>query len=141
MQQFPPVSALLGGAMLGLSAGLLLYTHGRVAGIGGMFGDLLRPDAGRPVRAYFLAGLVIAGVLMAGQWPSHFAGAGVRLPVVAAGGLLVGFGMRRGAGCTSGHGICGISRMSTRSIVATCTFLATGALTVYLTRHLLGGAS
>ncbi len=140
MQHFTPVSALLGGAMLGLSAGLLLYTHGRIAGIGGMFGDLWRADAGRPVRAYFLAGLLLAGVLLAGAWPAHFAGAGVRLPLVAAGGLLVGFGMRRGAGCTSGHGVCGISRLSTRSIVATCTFMATGFLTVYLTRHLWGGA-
>ena len=142
MTEFTPVSALIGGSMIGASAALLAVGANRVAGISGIVGGLLRPSAGdRAWRLAFLIGLP-AGA--AGTW---FLGLG-QMPVVEASnatlvvaGLLVGFGTRLGNGCTSGHGICGTSRGSKRSILATATFMATGALTVFAMRHLIGGLS
>ncbi len=138
--------AIAGGALLGSAAGLLYLLRGRVAGIGGIFGGAIaaRTSDGRDGRAHrlwFLLGLLLAGFAGARLSPASFGAVNAPLVVVGAAGLLVGFGMQRGSGCTSGHGVCGLARLSTRSIVATLTFMVTGALTVFLTHHLLlGGA-
>lgn len=131
---------LLGGALIGLSASLLLLANGRVAGISGVVGSLLAPVRGDIAwRLLFFGGLVTGGLLLARLRPGSFAApaplsaGGVALLVAA--GLLVGLGSRLGNGCTSGHGVCGISRGSVRSIAATLTFMATGVLTVFLARH------
>ncbi|WP_224242807.1 YeeE/YedE family protein [Hyalangium gracile] len=131
---------LLGGALIGLSASLLLWANGRVAGISGIVGSVLAPIRGDVAwRLVFFGGLLTGGLLLVWLRPGAF-GAPASLgssgiALLAAAGLLVGFGSRLGNGCTSGHGICGISRGSVRSIVATLTFMATGALTVFLARH------
>ena len=137
---FTPVSALLGGALIGLAASVFLLTHGKVAGISGLFGGLLNPQTeDGPVRFAFVAGLVLAGVFARMFAPGLFAAMPASRPmlVIAIAGLLVGYGTRIGNGCTSGHGVCGLSRFSIRSLVATITFIATGAVTVAL----FGGAS
>ncbi|QAT88149.1 YeeE/YedE family protein [Corallococcus coralloides] len=133
---------LLGGALIGLSASLLLLANGRVAGISGVVGSLLAPVRGDVAwRVLFLAGLLTGGLLLVWLRPDSFPAptslsAGGAWLLVGA-GLLVGFGSRLGNGCTSGHGVCGISRGSARSIAATLTFMATGVLTVFLVRHVL----
>lgn len=140
MNDFTPLSALAGGALIGLAASLFLFTHGKVAGISGMFGGLLSPQTeDGPVRFAFVAGLVLAGVIARMFAPGAFTAppSSRSLAVIAAAGLLVGVGTRVGNGCTSGHGVCGIARFSVRSIVATVTFIAAGALTVAI----FGGAS
>ncbi len=132
---------LVGGALLGVASSIVLVMHGRVAGIAGIFGGLFLPghDA-RPFRLWFVAGLMVAGAGLAFLSPSFFSLERVPgLGVVCVAGLAVGYGTRLGAGCTSGHGICGLSRLSVRSLVATLTFMATGMLTVLAVR-LLGGA-
>lgn len=140
MSNFTPLSALLGGALIGLSASLLLLTHGRVAGISGILGELVSPGAkDRAWRAAFVAGLLLAGLALFAFRPSFFSESSAPLAVVAVAGLLVGVGTRLGNGCTSGHGVCGLSRLSPRSLVATVTFMLTGGLTVFVTHHLLGG--
>lgn len=140
MNDFTPLSALAGGAIIGLAASLFLLTHGKIAGISGLFGGLLSPstDDG-PVRLAFVAGLLVAGIVAHMVAPGALAlpPASRSLAVVAAAGLLVGIGTRIGNGCTSGHGVCGISRLSRRSIVATVSFITAGAVTVAL----FGGAS
>jgi uncharacterized membrane protein YedE/YeeE len=115
---------------------LVLWAHGRVAGISGIFGGLLRPNPSEAsFRGWFLAGLLLAGLIVRVIWPQAFASTqSTGLATVVAAGLLVGFGTQLGNGCTSGHGVCGISRLSPRSLVATITFIATGALTVLLVR-------
>ena len=138
---FTPASALAGGVLIGLSAALLWILNGRIAGISGIVGQLLRPAAGDARwRLAFVAGLVGGGMLVAALHPASFdlphGGHGTLL----VGGLLVGFGTRLGNGCTSGHGLCGMSRLSPRSIVATVIFMAVGMATVYVVRH-VGGAS
>ncbi len=133
--------SLFGGALIGLSASLLLLTHGRIAGISGLFGGLFLPgyDA-RAFRLWFLVGLVAAGGVLLLVYPPAFAPTGrASLVAVAAAGLLVGVGTRLGGGCTSGHGVCGLSRFSSRSLIATITFMATGMLTVFITHHVVGG--
>jgi uncharacterized protein len=125
------ILALGGGAMIGAASALLLLTHGRIAGISGIVGSLLPPAAAhdRGWRVSFLAGLLVAGVVGSLVAPAAI-GASVRsLPILAVAGLLVGFGTRLGSGCTSGHGVCGLSRWSVRSLVAVATFMATGAIT------------
>jgi uncharacterized protein len=136
---FTPLSALVGGALIGLSAVLLWILNGRVAGISGIVGQLLRPapgDAGW--RLAFSIGLLGGGALIAALHPASFdlphGGHGTLL----VGGLLVGFGTRLGNGCTSGHGLCGMSRLSPRSIVATMVFMACGMATVFVVRHVGG---
>lgn len=131
---------LLGGALIGLSASLLLLANGRVAGISGVVGSLLAPIRGDVSwRVSFFGGLLAGGLLLLWSRPASYAApsslgtSGVAVLVAA--GLLVGFGSRLGNGCTSGHGVCGISRGSVRSILATLTFMATGILTVFLVRH------
>ena len=125
--------ALAGGAMIGAASALLLISHGRIAGISGVVGSLLPPAArDRGWRIAFLAGLLAAGAIAAVVAPSAV-GASVRsLPAVVVAGLLVGFGTRLGSGCTSGHGVCGLSRLSARSLAAVATFMATGALTALI---------
>ncbi|MEE9927798.1 YeeE/YedE family protein [Microvirgula aerodenitrificans] len=137
---FTPWTALAGGALIGIGAALLVLCNGRIAGISGIAGGLLRPlhgDTGW--RVAFLAGLMLAPWLyrIAAPLPSAVIDAGWPLLIVA--GVLVGFGTRLGSGCTSGHGVCGLSRLSPRSLVATLGFMAAGFATVYVMRHLLAG--
>lgn len=130
-------AALAGGALIGLAASLLLLLNGRVLGITGIVAGL----AGRDVawRALFLCGMILGAVGVVRLVPGSM-DVGVHLRPVAliAGGLLVGFGTRLANGCTSGHGVCGVARLSKRSIVATAVFMSTGALTVFLARHVVG---
>ncbi|MDY7229076.1 YeeE/YedE family protein [Hyalangium rubrum] len=139
----PFITALIGGALIGLSASLLLLFNGRIAGISGIAGGLLStPNRSEWAwRLAFLCGLLGGGLLLRAFWP-HVLGAPIVSGAawVVASGLLVGFGTRLANGCTSGHGVCGISRGAPRSLVATLTFMATGAITVFLVRHVLGGA-
>lgn len=135
---FTPLSALGGGLLIGMSAALLLLFKGRIAGISGIVGGLLqRRKAGDFAwRVAFVLGLVLAPSLYAAfaKLPESHIEAGPVSLVLA--GLLVGFGTRIGSGCTSGHGVCGLSRLSPRSMAATATFMATGFITVFAVRHL-----
>jgi hypothetical protein len=140
MEHFTPISAGIGGILIGLSAAVLWLGIGRIAGISGILGSLLTPHAGDIAwRVAFLAGLVLAPVLYG------FAGGSVPeiiLPsspaTIIVGGLLVGFGTRLGGGCTSGHGVCGLARLSPRSIAATLLFVVSGFATVFVSHHLIG---
>lgn len=136
---FTPWSALAGGALIGLAAALFILANGRIAGISGLLGSLLqRGGEGRGEKALFLLGLLLAPLL----WGAFHALPPIRFETGAPGlvlaGLLVGLGTRYGSGCTSGHGVCGISRLSPRSIVATLCFMVAGFVTVYVLRHVLG---
>jgi len=136
---FTPWSSLAGGVLIGLSAALLILGSGRVAGISGIVGGLLRPGGPDTTwRLAFLGGLLVAPLLwrLFAALPEAQPVAGGGLLVVA--GLLVGIGTRYGSGCTSGHGVCGLSRLSPRSLVATLAFMGAGFATVYVVRHLLG---
>jgi uncharacterized protein len=134
-------NGVIGGALIGLAATLLLWTHGRIAGISGIAGELIAPGAERGWRASFIAGLVVAGVgYQAIAGPVFESLPTSSLPIVVAGGLLVGFGSRLGHGCTSGHGVCGLARGSQRSLVATVTFILAGVVTVWLVRMIRGSA-
>jgi uncharacterized protein len=141
MHNLTPLSGLFGGALIGLAAAGLMALTGRLAGVSGIFGGLLtlRP-ADQAWRIAFVAGLIAAPLLAAL--------AGVALPrppmtsnmaLIIAGGLLVGFGSRMGNGCTSGHGVCGLARLSARSMAATLIFMGTAVITVAIVRHGLGG--
>lgn len=137
---FTPWSSLAGGALIGLAALLLLHTNGRIAGISGIVGGLLRPATqDRGWRIAFILGMFIAPTVwaLAGNLPAMVIDADLPLLIVA--GLVVGISTRYGAGCTSGHGVCGISRLSPRSLAATVAFMASGFITVFVVRHLLGG--
>src|SRR5437870_11442828 len=142
MHNFTPFAALSGGILIGLSASAMLLLDGKIAGISGILGGILKPVKADTVwRICFLSGLLAGGLLLRIFLLSAFDFGLVRpfsLLVVA--GLLVGFGTRLGNGCTSGHGVCGVSRLSARSLVATATFIFTGALVVYSLNHLAGGA-
>jgi uncharacterized membrane protein YedE/YeeE len=134
-----PLPALAGGAILGLAASALMLLIGQVAGISGMVTGVLRPIPGQwPWRAAFVLGLFAGGFVWFLIDPSVFGHIPRPLPVVAAAGLIVGYGVTTGGGCTSGHGMCGISRLSRRSIVATCTFMATGIMTAGIWRLVFG---
>jgi uncharacterized protein len=138
LASFTPGSALAGGLLIGLAAALLLWFNGRIAGISGIVGALLRPVRGDVAwRIAFVAGLVAAPLLHAtvAALPVPRIEADTASLVVA--GLLVGVGTRYGSGCTSGHGVCGLSRLSPRSAVATAVFMAAGFATVFVLRHLL----
>lgn len=133
-------NALAGGALIGLAASVLLLANGRVAGISGMVGGVLAPVRGEVHwRLAFLGGLLGAGAIAAALLPDRVGASPRGLPLVALAGLLVGIGTRLGNGCTSGHGVCGVSRRSPRSLVATAVFMATGGLTVLALRVLGGG--
>lgn len=135
---FSPWTALTGGLLIGLAAAMFVLFNGRIAGISGIVGGLLKPQRGDSLwRVLFVAGMLLAPLawLTFAQLPTIQIDAGYPMLIVA--GLIVGISTRYGAGCTSGHGVCGISRLSPRSIVATLTFMGTGFLTVYVVRHLL----
>jgi uncharacterized protein len=138
--EFTPLASAVGGAMIGASAVLLMATHGRIAGISGiavrMFPPYLDKDAAG--RVMFILGLIAAPLLysvVTGGWDPMTIAGGSGLLVLA--GLLVGFGSIWGNGCTSGHGICGLSRLSVRSLVAVATFMATAIITVFIIRHMI----
>jgi uncharacterized membrane protein YedE/YeeE len=139
--EFTPWLSLLGGMMIGASAVMLMATTGRIAGISGLTSRLFASstDGGaRSVSFFFVLGLLLAAplwMLSTGAWPQQWVPD--NLPLMAVAGLLVGFGAVYGNGCTSGHGVCGLSRGSGRSLVATITFMASAFLTVLVTRHLL----
>lgn len=136
--QFTPQTALLGGMLIGLSALMLAWLNGRIAGISAIVGGLIRPVKGDTAwRGAFVLGLLLApwAWQLFGSPPSSQVAASHGTLVLA--GLLVGVGTRLGSGCTSGHGVCGLSRLSGRSLVATLSFMAVGMATVYLIRHLL----
>ncbi len=140
MENFTPASALIGGALIGASAVLLMATHGRIAGISGlMSGSLFAERGDRGWRIAFLAGLIAAPLLYAlvVAPPEFVMEAG--LPLTLAAGALVGFGTRLGAGCTSGHGICGLARLSARSMAAVGVFMLAGMVVATLIRPVLGG--
>lgn len=137
---FTPVTGLIGGVLIGLSASLLLWLNGRIAGISGIVdGALAAPSGESAWRWLFLLGMLGGGAV------EFWLGPGVRgfqtdlpWPVFLLAGGLVGFGTRLGGGCTSGHGVCGLGRLSLRSLAAVLTFMATGTLTVFIVRHVFG---
>ena len=141
MANFTPISAAIGGALIGLSAVLLMLLTGRIAGVSGIFAGLINPQTSdRAWRAAFVAGLIAAPI------SAMLLGYAVPMPrmpgsyvTIVVGGFLVGFGARLGSGCTSGHGICGIARLSPRSIAATGVFMGAAIIVVALTHHVLGG--
>ena len=136
---FTPWSSLAGGMLIGLAAALLILFNGRIAGISGILGGLLPPTRGDSAwRALFLLGLALAPVVWGAVQPLPVLRIEAGHGMLVAAGLLVGIGPRYGSGCTSGHGVCGMARLSPRSVVATCTFVATGFVTVYLLRHVFG---
>jgi uncharacterized membrane protein YedE/YeeE len=141
MDNFTPVSALIGGGMIGLASVVLMLFIGRIAGIAGIVGGLFGSvGSGIGWRLAFVAGLIAGPFvvpLAGGTIPDVIIDA--PLPIVVAAGLLVGFGTRLGSGCTSGHGVCGLARLSPRSLVATLSFMAAGAAVVFVSRHLGGG--
>ncbi|SIP97826.1 MULTISPECIES: YeeE/YedE family protein [unclassified Bosea (in: a-proteobacteria)] len=137
---FTPLASLVGGALIGLSAVMLMLFQGRIAGISGIVSRLLPPErdgqvAGRIAMVLGLVAAPVAYVTITGTWPVPQIGASA--PVLVVAGLLVGFGSVWGNGCTSGHGICGLSRFSLRSAVAVAVFMATAIATVFIARHLL----
>ena len=135
-QHFTPWTSLAGGALLGLATALFVLLNGRIAGISGIIGGLLHPRRGDvDWRVAFVAGLLLAPLAYGLFATFPVASINADTPLLVGAGLLVGFGTRLGAGCTSGHGVWGISRLAPRSVGATLTFMASGFLTVYLTRH------
>ena len=140
MESFTPYSALAGGALIGLAATLFLLLNGRVAGVSGVVFGLLAPMRGDVAwRAMFVVGLIVGAVLYRGLDGTSAITIGASLPVLVAGGLLAGLGTRVSGGCTSGHGVCGISLLSVRSLAATLTFMASAGIVVYIMRHVVGG--
>ena len=140
MDHFTPLRAAIGGTLIGLAVTLLMLTTGRIAGISGIVDGLISSAGGKGWRAAFVAGLILAPLggnlfgftLPMPQMPSSRA-------VIVVAGLLVGFGTRLGSGCTSGHGVCGVARLSPRSIVATLIFMGTAVIVVAIAGHRLGG--
>jgi uncharacterized protein len=142
MHNLTPLTSLIGGALIGLASALLMLLTGRIAGISGIFGGLLPLTAGdRDWRLAFIAGLIAAPLLAALLFgsPLPHPAMPASLAVIAIGGLLVGFGSRMGGGCTSGHGVCGVARLSARSIAATAVFMVVAIATVGVVRHGIGG--
>jgi uncharacterized membrane protein YedE/YeeE len=140
MDNFTPIPAAIGGTLIGLAVALLMLTTGRIAGISGIVDGLIGNADGKGWRAAFIAGLILAPLV------ARLVGFTLPMPqmpaswvVIAGAGLLVGFGTRLGGGCTSGHGVCGMARLSPRSIVATLIFMGTAMVVVAIARHGLGG--
>ena len=135
---FTPGLSLLGGVLIGSASALFILANGRIAGISGILGGLLRPRSGDIVwRVAFLLGLIVAPIVLFTFIPPVAATIEADTSILIAAGLLVGLGTRYGAGCTSGHGVCGLSRLSPRSLVATLAFMAAGMVIVFVMRHLL----
>jgi uncharacterized membrane protein YedE/YeeE len=142
MTEFTPVEALIGGSLIGLGAVLMMMLMGRIAGISGIVSGTIFPTSTDDWtwRAAFLVGMLAAPgtyFLASGGWP-HFEMT-ANIPLIIAAGILVGVGVTFGSGCASGHGVCGLARLSPRSIAATGVFMAAAGVTVYLTRHIIGG--
>lgn len=141
MTEFTPITGLLGGMLIGLSALLMLLGNGRIAGISGVLGGLLPPKRGDAAwRAMFIGGLFLGAL----AWPLVMdeplpVDLQVGWPLMLIAGFIVGFGTRMGSGCTSGHGVCGIGRLAPRSIVATVTFMGAAIATTFVMRHVIGG--
>lgn len=140
---FTPISALIGGALIGAVAVLLLLLNGRIAGVSGIAGRLLVADVRRRREEVAWRGLFLVGLVVGAGLYDLWAPVSIRIEasagLLAIAGLLVGFGTQLGGGCTSGHGVCGIARLSPRSLVATLVFMASAIVTVFVTRHLVGG--
>ncbi len=135
--EFNWITGLIGGILIGISATILLVCNGRIAGISGMINGALKFSSAENWRWYFLGGMLIGGliyeyILPLPATPKY----PLNLPVMIIGGLLVGFGTRMGNGCTSGHGVCGLGRLSMRSLIAVISFMASGIITVFITHHL-----
>lgn len=144
MENFTPLASTLGGVLIGLAAAALMLFNGRIAGISGVLGGIFGASASdRTWRLSFLAGLLAGGMLLMGVAPQVYTDTlGIPLWCMAVAGLLVGVGTRLGGGCTSGHGVCGLPRLSKRSFVAVGVFMFTGALSTWFTMNwVLGGAS
>ena len=142
MTEFTPVASLIGGVLIGTSALMLMALNGKIAGISGIAGNSLPPwrsDSDTNWRIAFIAGLIAAPVFFQAAYGPIEQNVSGNLPMMTLAGLLVGFGSVLGSGCTSGHGVCGLSRFAPRSIVATGTFMAVAAVTVFITRHVIGG--
>lgn len=141
MENFTPLSASIGGALIGLSAVMLMALNGRIAGISGVLSGAAFAESGdRSWRFFFVIGLIAAPLLysVVSSAPAAFI-MQADWPIIIAGGLLVGFGTRLGSGCTSGHGVCGLSRLSPRSFLAVGVFMAAGMITVAVVRTIMGG--
>lgn len=141
MENFTPFSALIGGIIIGLAASFLLFLNGRICGVSGIFGGFLHFKKGESLwRFSFVAGLLCGGVLLFLYHPQSMA---INIPysgpTVMLAGLLVGIGTRMGSGCTSGHGICGVSRLAPRSLVATAVFLVSGSVAAIAVNQFMGG--
>ena len=137
MANFTPLSALAGGVLIGLASVWLLAANGRIAGISGILhGIFAQPPGGRGWRIAFLAGLLVAGFIWLALFPRETSGE-QNLVYAALAGALVGFGTRLGGGCTSGHGVCGLGRLSLRSLVAVIVFMVAGMAATYVMRHVL----
>ena len=140
MNNFTPIAALIGGVLIGISASLLLWLNGKIAGISGIANGALWAKSmnERVWRMLFLVGLIGGGFIYLMLFPNAIhARTGFPLWLVGVAGLLVGFGTALGSGCTSGHGVCGLGRLSVRSLAATLTFLVAGIVTVFVMRHVL----
>lgn len=141
MEHFTPMASLFGGMLIGLAAAMLLLSSGRICGISGIFGGLLRAPRNDTVwRIWFIGGLLVGGMALRIFYPQAFdIQIGYSAPAILLGGLLVGIGTRMGSGCTSGHGICGIGRLSMRSMVACAVFMLFGVLAAVAVHSLFGG--
>lgn len=140
MENFTPYSALAGGVLIGIASAMLLLLNGRIAGISGIVGGILRPQPGEVSwRAAFIVGLLAGPVLYQLATGATIAyEITTSIPLLIAAGLLVGYGTRLGSGCTSGHGVCGMGRLSRRGIVATLVFMAVAVVTTFISRHVVG---
>lgn len=142
MTEFTPVASTVGGLLIGIASALMLWLNGRIAGISGIVGGILGPrGSDRAWRIAFLSGLLVGGIVAYRLMPPQFGTSPTSVPGLVIAGLLVGVGTRLGSGCTSGHGVCGISRLSVRSLTATGIFMLVAAVTVFVHRHLGGFGS
>jgi hypothetical protein len=138
MEHFTPIASLLGGLLIGGAAALLLLGNGRIAGVSGIAAGLITTQPEQRVwRGLFLAGLLVGAAVASAVGMAPMVTIGADWPVTVVGGLIVGFGTRLGGGCTSGHGVCGLARLSPRSLAATAIFMATGMVTVFVIRHVI----
>jgi uncharacterized protein len=136
---FTPFSALAGGLLIGAAASLLILGAGRIMGAAGILGGALEIyDSEAPWRWSLIVGLIAAPLLARALWGAEAPIFAAGVPTLIASGLLVGFGTRLGSGCTSGHGVCGLARLSPRSLAATLVFMSTGVITVFVARHVIG---
>lgn len=141
MTEFTPLFSLIGGALIGAAAVMLMAFQGRVAGLSGILAGAVLPSSpDRGWRAAFLVGAIAAPMILVNAMGTAVPfESNTPVPWLIAGGLIVGIGVNLGSGCTSGHGVCGLARFSTRSLAATGVFMATTAATVFVVRHILGG--